>query len=375
MPKNTYTSPAKPSKKPRSRKKIWIIAGSVLAVLLLIVFLLWAYVNGKLNLLSRSDHIDYSASLDESLLEDDSSITDRLAGIDVLENGGDITPPDGDVNPAPKGVYNILLVGTDERSEEFERARADSLMLLSVDTKNNTLKLMSFERALGVSVPDHGDDWLTHAFAYGGPDLVLQTLRSYFKVDVSRYVRVNFTVFETAITDIGGVEVELTESEADYLNGIAGQKKWTAGKTRFDGPTALVYSRIRHLDDDWHRVERQRKVIQGAIDQALTLSPAKIDLLANKLLPMIATNLSNGDIWRLIGEVPSFAGVTAEQMTVPAKGTYWGSQLDNGRIVVACDFEKNADIINNFLYGDGSMLKAQLDDSSSDSTSSSSSSR
>ncbi len=350
------------------RKRVIRIAVTVLCILLVILLVLtglaWYYLNSKLDKVSRGDGIDYTQPIeDTSILGDDLEIDEKY--LDVTRNGGDIEPPEGDVN-VHKDIDNILLIGTDERDEEFTRSRADSMMILSINSRENTLRLVSLERAIGVSIPDVGDDWLTHVFAYGGPELLLQTIRSYFKVDVSRYVRVNFYVFETAITDIGGVEIDLSEAEAEWLNDIAQEDKFEEGPNRFDGPTALQYARIRKLDSDWHRIERQRKVIQAAIDQALTLSLDKIDLLADKLLPMIDTNLTNGEITSLLMEIPTLAGVQAQQMTLPAEDTYWSQTLDNGRVVVACDFEQNAEILDMFLTGEiDSVEDLQTDEDSS----------
>lgn len=350
------------------RKRVIRIAVTVLCILLVILLVLtglaWYYLNSKLDKVSRGDGIDYTQPIeDTSILGDDLEIDEKY--LDVTRNGGDIEPPEGDVN-VHKDIDNILLIGTDERDEEFTRSRADSMMILSINSRENTLRLVSLERAIGVSIPDVGDDWLTHVFAYGGPELLLQTIRSYFKVDVSRYVRVNFYVFETAITDIGGVDIDLTEAEAEWMNNIAREDKFEEGINRFDGPTALQYARIRQLDSDWHRIERQRKVIQAAIDQALTLSLDKIDLLADKLLPMIDTNLTNGEITSLLMEIPTLAGVQAQQMTLPAEDTYWSQTLDNGRVVVACDFEQNAEILDMFLTGEiDSVEDLQTDEDSS----------
>lgn len=350
------------------RKRVIRIAVTVLCILLVILLVLtglaWYYLNSKLDKVSRGDGIDYTQPIeDTSILGDDLEIDEKY--LDVTRNGGDIEPPEGDVN-VHKDIDNILLIGTDERDEEFTRSRADSMMILSINSRENTLRLVSLERAIGVSIPDVGDDWLTHVFAYGGPELLLQTIRSYFKVDVSRYVRVNFYVFETAITDIGGVEIDLSEAEAEWLNDIAQEDKFEEGLNRFDGPTALQYARIRKLDSDWHRIERQRKVIQAAIDQALTLSLDKIDLLADKLLPMIDANLTNGEITSLLMEIPTLAGVQAQQMTLPAEDTYWSQTLDNGRVVVACDFEQNAEILDMFLTGEiDSVEDLQTDEDSS----------
>ena len=219
--KGEMTVSSEKGKKPISREKRIMLA--VLAVILGIVILLLAlaafYINSKMNLLDRSTSYT-TGSIDP---EDEQLSFDHLDldYIDVMENGGEIEPPEGEVNVHDE-ITNILLIGSDEREEDIsDVARADSIMLLSINSKENTWKLVSFERGVGVSIPDQGDDWLTHTFAYGGPELLLKTLQDYYKVDVDRYVRINFTIFETGITDIGGVVVDLSEAEAEYMNGIA----------------------------------------------------------------------------------------------------------------------------------------------------------
>ena len=207
---------------------------------------------------------------------------------------------------------------------------------------------------MGVSIPNRGDDWLTHTYAYGGANLLMKTLQEYFKVDVSRYVKIDFSLFETAITDIGGVVVDMSQAEADYMNGIAGEQKWTAGTARLDGPTALVYARMRKLDSDWERVERQREVVQAAADQVATLSLPKLDLIANKLLPRIETNLTNGELWQLLFKMPVLMGKQAQQMTVPEREETWSISSGLQSSLIGCDFAAEADRLDRFLRGESS---------------------
>lgn len=332
----------------KRKKAVLIAVGAVLALLVLAAALAAAFINGKLSLLDRS--ASYGAG---EIPPGDELSFDHLDldYIDVMEDGGSIQPPEGEAN-VHDGITNILLVGSDEREDELSAsARADSILLLSVNSRANTWKLVSFERGVGVSIPGQGDDWLTHTFAYGGPELLMQTLREYYKVDVSRYVRINFSIFETGVTDIGGVEVELTQAEADHMNGIAGEEKWSAGPARLDGPTALVYARMRHLDSDWQRVERQRRVLQAAADQIATLSPAKISLIADKLLPMIETNLTNGELWQLAFKMPALLGSDAGQLTVPDEEACWGIRLPSGQSLIGCDFAAEAERLDRFLTG------------------------
>lgn len=315
-----------------------------------------AYISGKMDLLSRPSAGQGGSSQSgtdpgDAVLSFDGM---DLSGIDVMENGGSIAPPEGGVN-INSGVINVLLIGSDERENSADgSARADSIMMLSVDSRKNTWKLVSFERGVGVSIPNRGDDWLTHTYAYGGANLLMKTLQEYFKVDVSRYVKIDFSLFETAITDIGGVVVDMSQAEADYMNGIAGEQKWTAGTARLDGPTALVYARMRKLDSDWERVERQREVVQAAADQVATLSLPKLDLIANKLLPRIETNLTNGELWQLLFKMPVLMGKQAQQMTVPEREETWSISSGLQSSLIGCDFAAEADRLDRFLRGESS---------------------
>ena len=278
---------------------------------MLVVFLAGAagaaYISGKMDLLSRPSAGQGGSSQSgtdpgDAVLSFDGM---DLSGIDVMENGGSIAPPEGGVN-INSGVINVLLIGSDERENSADgSARADSIMMLSVDSRKNTWKI-------------------------------------------------DFSLFETAITDIGGVVVDMSQAEADYMNGIAGEQKWTAGTARLDGPTALVYARMRKLDSDWERVERQREVVQAAADQVATLSLPKLDLIANKLLPRIETNLTNGELWQLLFKMPVLLGKQAQQMTVPEREETWSISSGLQSSLIGCDFAAEADRLDRFLRGESS---------------------
>ena len=121
-------------------------------------------------------------------------------------------------------IFNILLLGTDERTAKFSaNARADSIMILSLNKKENAMKLVSLQRGMGFPVLEgqyEGEyDWITHLFRYGGADLMLKSIRQVLNVDVEYYVRVNAHTFSQLIDSVGGVDVELTATEAAGLNG------------------------------------------------------------------------------------------------------------------------------------------------------------
>ncbi len=338
----------------KSAKKGWIIFACVAAVVIILLGCIWAYYQGKLGLMQYDDgkreiDTELELPLDDMDIPDVGQAPEKENARTDLPAGELVTDED---------VINILLLGTDERSAEFnENARADSIMILSLNTEKHTIKLVSIERGIGVPVPGRNDDWITHTFRYGGADLTMQTVRDCFKVDVDRYIRVNFHAFEKGIDAIGGIDISLNAREAEYINHYHKENSAiqavTTGVNHVNGATALNYARMRKIDSDWRRIERQRNVVQAALNQVVSADVFTLDQLADTILPMIQTNLKKGEITKLLLEVPAFLsqGAQVEQMTIPAQDTCWNSVGVDGRKMIAVDFEANAKILQDLFYG------------------------
>ena len=152
-------------------------------------------------------------------------------------------------------VINILLVGadknSDEQDEDVER-RSDSMMIATLDVKNGKLKVTSLMRDMYVEVPGYGKNKLNSAYSFGGIKLLYKTIAQNFGVSMDGYLEVNFDAFVNVIDEIGGVEVTLTESEAEglrttnYIRRKKNRKKVKVGSQIFNGYQALGYCRIRH---------------------------------------------------------------------------------------------------------------------------------
>lgn len=245
-------------------------------------------------------------------------------------------------------------------------------MLLSLNRETNQLHLVSFERAIGVKIPS-GDyegqwDWLTHMFWYGGPYMMTQVIRENFKVDVTKYIRVNIRTFMQLVDSVGGVDIEMTEAECNNINHPEGtytaghikglhvedtvQQDLVPGVNHLNGATAMCYARLRAIDDDWHRVERQRKVILAAIQNLKKLSLTDLDALLNEVLPLVQTNLTQMDIASLIPEAETFLNMDCDTITFPLKNTYGLMDGMCSRRVLALDFETNAQELQCFLNGE-----------------------
>ena len=310
-----------------------------------------------------SEEAAEQAKLDEETSKEINEQNANVAEAKTIEAEGDIF--------SDSDVYNILLIGTDDRTKKFKtNARGDTCILLSINKEKNTVHFVSFERAMGMPIlkgeykGQH--DWLTHTFRYGGPYLQTEEIRECFKIDVTKFIRVNIWTFIQLVDAVGGVDIDLTEAEANNIDHPEGsytegyikgmhvenevQQDLVEGVNHLNGATAMCYARLRSIDSDWHRVERQRKVILAAIEQMKKMSVTELDSLLNKVLPMVQTNLSESDVTELITLVPEYLNAEYGQMTIPFENTYGMMTGMEGRRMFAVDFDTNARILQAVLY-------------------------
>ncbi len=194
--------------------------------------------------------------------------------------------------------------------------------------------------------------WYQHEeLGYGGADLMMREVRECFKVDAERYIRVNFTTFKKGIDSVGGIDINLTAAEAAYVNGETNRKIYIAGTNHLDSNAALSYARCRHIDSYWHRIERQRNVIQAVVTKTKDLSVTDLNTLLNNVLPLVQTNLTRLEITELLLSAPKYRGVQIKQMTVPISGSYGGMRGLGGRSLFSVDFDTNAKALREFIYG------------------------
>ncbi len=335
------------------KRSVKIVVSIVLVIVLLLASGVIFYLS-KLNLIKFSNgKFTWNGSPDMSdseTLDEESRMNDAIADLeekDAIDATGEIYKD--------KRFLNILLIGTDEHTENFsENARGDSCMIMSIGKKDGSLKLVSLERGMGVPILEgkyKGQyDWLTHTFRYGGADLMMREVRECFKVDVERYIRVNFTTFKKGIDSVGGIDITLTAAEAAYVNFGTVRTIYKEGTNHLDSTAALVYARCRHIDSDWHRIERQRNVIQAVVTKTKDLSVGELNTLLNNVLPLVQTNFTRLEITELLLSAPKYRGVQIKQMTVPISGSYGGMRGLGGRSLFSVDFDTNAKALREFIY-------------------------
>ena len=368
------------AKKPNPRQRLpkgGRIALIVVGILVVLAAVAGLYVNGKLDLLRYND--GSVSEVGDIGAEEDQD----LDGTGLVHSDDEMEMPEG--SPfSDDNVLNILLVGTDERTEavndadafthlnqldgtedttEFsDNARADSMILVSLDIKDHIIRLVSIERGTAMPILLDGYegqyDWITHTFRYGGAKLTMKTIEDCFNVQVDHYVRVNFNSFVQIVDAVGGVDIDITDQEAKALNWEVPSNSMLIvnhvdpGLNHFDGYTALQYARLRKIDNDWKRVERQRTVIQAVLNQVRNASVVELDNLLNTVLPLIQTNFTKSEIAALLVQLPGFLGCDVQQMSMPLQGTYGIRTGMDNRLMYDPDWVVNIKALQDFLYND-----------------------
>ena len=221
------------------------------------------------------------------------------------------------------GYRNIALLGIDSRSDDYSLGnRSDCIMIASIDRKTNEVKLCSVYRDSYLLMNNQAGneiiDKATHAYAYGGAQNSLKMLNTNLDLNIDEVVTVNFEAVVTAVDAIGGIDLDIDSEEVKYINQyIRENNKVTkhssnsitkAGTYHVDGVQALAYCRIRYTaGGDYKRTERIRTVIDLMAKKAKTLSVTQLNEVADKVLPLIRTNIEKNEIISMIPKITSFS--------------------------------------------------------------------
>ncbi|MGN0614025.1 MAG: LCP family protein, partial [Porcipelethomonas sp.] len=274
-----------------------------------------------------------------------------ISKVKIVETGERIAPSHSLYDSSD--VRNILLIGSDSRGEDT--GRSDSMILLSLNSSTDKINMVSLMRDTYVQVPGYGGCKLNAAYAYGGPELLMDTIEENFYIEVDDYISVNFLSFAGIVDAVGGVEVEVNADEAAAINVLLDSKEGVslfgepepsdyldgAGTYELNGKQALCYARLRKVGNaDFERTERQRTVLTGILKN---LGPSSIFSVIGEAIPNVSTNMSKLDMYLLSLRLPFLLGYDIEQLRIPAENTYWDSMID-GQDVLEIDIDANLDI-------------------------------
>lgn len=264
-------------------------------------------------------------------------------------------------NPPPqqsikdKDVVNILIIGQDSKSANI-RTRSDTMILITVHTKAKQVTITSFMRDAYVKIPGYANNKLNSAYEKGGLKLLNETLKVNFGVEVDGNVIVNFSSFKEIIDMLGGVDINLTKREAEYMTN-GGKHNVKPGMNRLTGAQALDYARLREIDSDYQRTSRQRTVILSLIERYKNLPVLDMVGMLDDILPHLVTNMEKNEIVDLVLKCAPIAPMAsyAEQQ-IPASGTFKQGYVKvreglKNWFQYNIDFDKNRTILENIMNG------------------------
>lgn len=342
---------AKKKKKSSFKRVLLIILCTLLAIILSLMLAATIFVDSMLSKIERPDASEptLSDAEIESILNEtepeDVDFTGEVIDPEEIEKVEDAEILIGEDDH----IINILLIGQDARPGEG-RQRSDSMILCSVNTEKKTLVMTSFLRDTYVTIPswngkDYADNRLNVCYVFGGMEMLDECLKNNFGVVVDYNIAVNFSGFEDVIDLMGGVPMYLTSREALYISGASEGNNW------LNGEQALSYARLREIDSDFGRTNRQRKVLLSLLDQAKSMSLDKMLKLVEGVIPLVTTDMTNSEITSLAADIlPILSELEVTTQYIPAEGTY-KSAMVRGMSVLIPDIEANRQLLIDTIGG------------------------
>ena len=263
-----------------------------------------------------------------------------------------------------KMIENILLIGLDGTNDKLPK-RSDTMIILTIDKLNKSLKLTSLARDTLVKIPGRGEEKLTHAYAYGQEELLMQTINENFDLDIKDYAVVNFKSFIDIVDIIGGVDINVNEKEIHHLNEVIKECYGvnhedtknieyitSSGNHNLNGYQALAYARIRKLDTIYKRDERQRLILTNIAHKLSDVSISKYPQIAKSILRHIKVNIAFNKIIDLAFIAHELASYDISQLEFPISEYREEGRIgEKGTYVVKWDKNKNIELLHQFIYG------------------------
>ncbi|MCR5521285.1 MAG: LCP family protein [Lachnospiraceae bacterium] len=356
-------------------KWAYIVSCISLCVIVGVIIIFASGIGREIAISEGSEYVagmmNYSPVTYEPVIEiPDDLDYDMKPGIEVVDETQQLEMPEAKKKPAAteaapeeeKKVHNILLLGEENIEGGSGRGRSDLIMIATINEEDKSIKLTSIMRDILVAIPGNSDNRLNAAYAMGGVSLVYQTLANNLGIDIDNYARVNFESFESIIDAIGGVDIELTEEEADYLNrtNYISKEEYRnvkAGKNHLNGNQALGYCRIRKVGtsgreySDFGRTSRHRMLLESIIASMKGMSLKQLKKFCDKCLPFVTTDIDEETLEKYIKAVFDIGlDKKVRDYRIPVDGTYSDANL-RGMLVTKVDLRKNAQELQEFIYG------------------------
>ncbi len=369
------------SEKMSKKKKLLLIFGSIAAVLVLTTFFLVCTKPGqKLIIKFVANFIDKNVERPEAL----ATVTPR-----PVKPGEEPTPVPDEEDPSVTSlplleqhlvrneeyVKNYLIFGIDQGDMDATHAgsmNTDTMMIASINTKDQSVKLTSILRDMYVELEDGKGRKLNSVYARGarngqGPELLMSTIEKYYRIDLEGYAYVKIASFEKIVDLLGGVSIKISKEEADYLNSTnyitnPKNRNLVAGTNHMNGNQVLGYCRIRKVAtiggaaNDYGRTLRQRRVLQAIFEKYKSKNLIELLSITQKCLSHVTTNVTADQIEELLN-IMVYSGIAKmDSFRLPINDSFHDSGVKgyNGVTygLVVDDIRANVIYLFENLYAD-----------------------
>lgn len=274
---------------------------------------------------------------------EDTSYYEEIVSKYTQESTEEVTLPEFEFK---EGITNILLIGADRQGTNGY-GRSDTIMILTLDTNEKTIKLSSVLRDCYVTIPGYSQNKINASYAFGGPDLLIETLEANFGIKLDKYVYIDFEDFTNIIETLGGVDMELTAKETSVIWGFS-----EAGIYHLNSKEALHYVRIRKIDSDFGRTDRQRKLMMSIYNEFKAKPLTELVPIATEIFQYVNTNMTKTEILDLLSTAVTLGDLEIKTQAIPEDKTYVFGRTSAGASIIVVDFEQNSKILYEFIYGE-----------------------
>lgn len=254
--------------------------------------------------------------------------------------------------------YDLLLIGVDRRDESWY-GNSDVMVLVTVNPKKEKIYLTSFLRDLYADIPGVGVSKLNAACASGGPTLCEETIENSYQLEIDNYAMVDFNDMIHIVDVFGGIDLELTEDEAEVANGYirtmcqANQEPYElheiegAGLQHLDGYQTVGYARNRYSGSgsDFGRTKRQRKILNAILEQLRKQDLTSAVSMGKQAFSYLEHDISQTQLLWLISQIPSWMEYDLEEQSIPYEGMYYS---ENELLIP--DMEATIEKLHNTIY-------------------------
>lgn len=259
------------------------------------------------------------------------------------------------------GYTTIALFGLDTREagQLGKGNRSDTMIIASINNDTQEVKLVSVYRDTYLNLTNGKYNKANGAYSAGGPEQAVQMLNTNLDLDIEKYVSVDFAALTKVVDELGGIMIDVDESEIEHLNnytvetsevtGVTTKKLTQTGLQLLDGVQATSYCRIRYTaGDDFKRTERQREVIMEIVNKAKESDISEINNIINVVFPMVATNYSNDELLEMAPQMIGYNIVDTQGFPFDkATGTINGK----GSCVIPVNMAENVKQLHEYLFG------------------------